>query len=526
MGGTMCMAMELIRENIEYEQLLGEKTIDTVVKEEYVIPDIQPDARKILVLDAKPIIVKKEIMQNKVYVEGQIKCNALYLANVDEESEVYNVIYTKDFSNYIEVNGAQADMNCTAECYIEHMECNVINERKIAIEGIVQLKASVYKKYEFEVVKNVEDIEDLQLLKNPSSIDKVVGVVQGELISKAHMQVPMDKPEIGKVLKCDVNIHKKEVRLLEGKAQMEAFTHISLLYKAAGGRDVYRLEDDVFTSGEVDFEGVDYFMNSSSEFRVDDLVYDIKEDDLGENRIVDVEALVKCETKVMYKAEIDMIEDAYSPSRLLKMERKNYELNVMLGQNSCETIVKENIELEDKTARLTEVIMSSGKVCATEKKLVEDKVIVEGLLNVDIIYKTDDKEKYICKVSEDIPFSCVVEIPGAKIDMMCIAKAYLESIEAFVEGNTIAIKSVVSVYARVNYTTHKEFLVNVIPIEDGVVEKKASIIIYVVQEGDTLWKIAKRYCSTVEYLVKINEIENPDNIMVGEKIIIPGRAII
>ncbi len=36
------------------------------------------------------------------------------------------------------------------------------------------------------------------------------------------------------------------------------------------------------------------------------------------------------------------------------------------------------------------------------------------------------------------------------------------------------------------------------------------------QQGDTLWKIAKRYYTTVDNLVLINEIDNPDVIKPGQ----------
>ncbi len=110
--------------------------------------------------------------------------------------------------------------------------------------------------------------------------------------------------------------------------------------------------------------------------------------------------------------------------------------------------------------------------------------------------------------------------------MQCMTKVVLEDIEANIEANTVAIKALIEVYSRVNYTSHKEFLVNVEPIEEEIPEKKASITIYVVQQGDTLWKIAKRYYTTVDNLVLINEIDNPDVIKPGQKLIIPGKAII
>lgn len=48
-----------------------------------------------------------------------------------------------------------------------------------------------------------------------------------------------------------------------------------------------------------------------------------------------------------------------------------------------------------------------------------------------------------------------------------------------------------------------------------------SIIIYFVKPGDTLWKIAKKFRSTVENIVKINEIEDENKIYVGQQLFIP-----
>lgn len=521
------MAIDLVKENIECEQLLGENTADTVIKGEYVIPDTHPDVYQILTLDAKPNILTKEVMQDKIYLEGQIQLNVLYLAREDENrSGVYNVAYTAKFSNSIELSGANRNMPCEADCYIEHIEPVIVNERKIAIEGIVKLKSSVYKLYNFEIVKDLRGISDVQVLKNSASVDKIAGNVEGEMIAKSHMQIPMDKPQIGTVLKCDVNVHKKEVKVLEGKLHMSAFAHIVMLYRGKDTTDICCLEDDVLVTKDLDLEGVNSYMESYSDFRVDDMIFDIKEDDLGEKRIMDVEALIRSNTKVMSKEHMDTIEDSYSPSMMMEMEKKNYELNVMHGQATNEAIVKGNIELPEGAPKPASIVMPMGKVCVTDKKLVEDKMIVEGLLSVEVLYKTNEEDKVAFVVKDEIPFTTAVEIPGAKIDMQCVAKVALENVEAAIEANTIGIKAIVEIHGRTNYTTNKEFLVNVVPKEGEKPAKKSSITIYVVQNGDSLWKIAKKYHSTIDSLVQLNELESADSLRMGMKLIIPGRALI
>ena len=516
--------MELVRENIECEQLLGENSIDTVVRADYVVPDTHPDVVEILMLDAKPCIVNKEVMQDKVFIEGQVEYNILYLAKDEERYGIYNITYASKFSNTIDVLGAGSRMQCEAECYVEHMEKMILNERKIGVEGIIKLKCEVYKNYEFQIVKDVIGVHDMQLLKNPGTIDKIIGTVGQDLIAKSHIEIPKEKPQIGTVMKCDIMLHKKEVRVYEGKVQASAFARVELLYRGKDGREVSFIEDDVFISKEAEVDGVDSTMECFNDFRVDAMNVDIKEDDLGENRIVDLEAVIKANAKIMSKNDMDMIEDAYSPSIMLEMSKKNYELNVMHGHNSNEAIVKGNIEMVPGMSKPLEVVMATGKVCITDKKIVEDKVVIEGLLNVEVMYTIDD-ERYLQTAVEEMPFNSTIDVSGAKIDMQCVAKACLESIEAVLEGNAIAIKGVVSLSARVNYLTNKEFLVDILPQEGELPKKKASVTIYVVQSGDTLWKIAKRYFTTVEALTKVNELDDFNALKHGQKLIIPGRAI-
>ena len=48
----------------------------------------------------------------------------------------------------------------------------------------------------------------------------------------------------------------------------------------------------------------------------------------------------------------------------------------------------------------------------------------------------------------------------------------------------------------------------------------SSINIYIVKPGDSIWKIAKKYKTSMENIIKINKLENPDIIDIGQKILI------
>ena len=48
-----------------------------------------------------------------------------------------------------------------------------------------------------------------------------------------------------------------------------------------------------------------------------------------------------------------------------------------------------------------------------------------------------------------------------------------------------------------------------------------SMIVYIVKEGDTIWEIAKKYKTTMQEIININNLDNGDEIFVGEKLFIP-----
>lgn len=520
------MDIDMIRDNIECEQLLGENFSDSIVRAEYVIPDTHPDVMRILTVNSKPHITKTLANKDKVYIEGEINYNIIYLAEDEDNVNVYNVSYTDKFSNYVDVYGADNDMNCQGDVYIEHMECNIINERKIALEGVIKLKAEVYKNYNFEIIKDINNSDGIQMLKNPMQIDKNIGNVDTELIGKWNIEIPANEPEIQEILQCDISIHNREVNILDGSLSVGISARADILYKGLDTRDVFRITNDIDISKDIDFEDANMNMDSSFDFTVDGTEINVSADDDGENRIINIEALIKAIIKLISKEDLDIIDDVYSPDMFLDIKKEDFDLNITYGHSSNEVMAKGDLEVDKNMPKPKEIVMCCGDVCVTDKRIVEDKVIVEGILNVSVLYKTSDSYNYLCSISEEIPFTCGVEMPGCKIQMKCIAKACLENIEADIQAGNISVKGLIKIYTKVNYSTHREFLVEVDAVEDELPTKKASVTIYVVEDGDTLWKIAKRYFTTVDNILEVNEVENPDNIKAGDKLIIPGRMCI
>ena len=50
------------------------------------------------------------------------------------------------------------------------------------------------------------------------------------------------------------------------------------------------------------------------------------------------------------------------------------------------------------------------------------------------------------------------------------------------------------------------------------------MIIHVVGSGETLWSIANRYGSSIQQIASVNELPNPDQLVIGQALVIPIAA--
>ena len=515
--------LDVIKENIQFEQLVRESNSNIVLKDEYLIPDTHPDVEEILCIECRPTITNKEIIGEKVVVEGKVDYIVLYLAREDE-LVVNSVEYTQKFTSNIDLNSDEHKIICEVEGKIEHIEAMIMNERKIAIQGILTIDGQIYKNKQVEFVKEIESNNDVEILKKTEMINSVNATKEVNMNGKSIIRVGMDKPQIEKILRCNLMLHKKEIKVVDDKMYLGCYCKINILYKSSESKEIICLDDDIYLSKEEEIEGITLDMMPEVNFDILDNEVLLEEDDLGEVRIINAEFNVKACIKIFSTENVETIKDAYSPKFLLGLRKEECEIGMIQGINSTETVVKDGIQLKEDDLKPEQILSTNAIIIVTDKEVKKDRVEVEGIVKVDVLYKTKEEEKYLSNVKGEIPFKSVIDISGAEEGMKSTVKAAIENLEAFLEGNSISMKVTLGLNTKVLYEVNKELISDIVEEEGEIPDNKSSITIYVVGEEDTLWSLAKKFNTTIEDLIKINEIDDPECIDVGQKLIIPGRA--
>ena len=219
----------------------------------------------------------------------------------------------------------------------------------------------------------------------------------------------------------------------------------------------------------------------------------------------------------------EMLTDLYSPTSELATEKNSYEFDEFIGRGTANTIIKESLSIKPKSPEIEKVCCMDAKVIVNEIKVMDDKVAVEGTVDVDCIYASSFSGEPMNALKEQYPFRALLDI--VELKQKCIARYHARlTILTFLQisNNIIDFRITINITADV-YAKKKKMMIDTIEEKEGIVldyNALPAITIYVVGKNDTLWKIAKKYNTTVDAIAKANNIENPDKINVGDKILI------
>jgi len=231
--------------------------------------------------------------------------------------------------------------------------------------------------------------------------------------------------------------------------------------------------------------------------------------------LVEIELEIFC--RVFEEKTINIIQDMYSPSRNIVFEENKVNTMVNLKSTSEVINVREKVRLEDgEYLRVLDVNVSP---VVSETKISNGRVRYTGDLNLRFILANNEENDSII-FNSAVPFDFSKEIENLTENSQ-LESEITPIFREFVQDN---LDINVKIDLRVDINSYNLETVNVIDnIEetDLVQDNPYSMVIYFVKRGDTLWKIAKKYQSTIGDIVRVNDIENPDSIDVGMKLFIP-----
>ncbi|HZX20850.1 MAG TPA: SPOCS domain-containing protein [Clostridia bacterium] len=516
------MSVELIKDSFEFEQVVGESIAQTIVEGDILVPDTKPDITRVLSVDARVELNKQKVEDGKIAVEGITYFRILYVSE-NEEQPLYSIDSSAGFKHDIEIDGIGAEMKGEVTADVEHIDFTINNERKIGVKAIINLIGKGIEQRTVEITKDLAGLEDIQVLKETFQYTDIVGVDRSEALVKDGFELGEEEHEIGEILKWDATVSERETRITDGKIIVGGIVNLELLYVDEGYDDRLKvIKREIPFTHFVDIANISEDMQYRVRLSMDELYHDVKENIRGEKKIVEIEGVVKVETKVMDTQSREILVDAYSLSKELEILEGQIELRENVGMNRVNVLVRETLDIPPGSSSIAEVFSINVKPILMDYNATMDKVAIEGILEVTIIYKAMEELRPLYSFAREVPFRHYIELEGASEGMEAVVDLFIDEVDySIVNGEQVEIKVNTGAICEVFYTKSINVISGIEETEEKVdLKNRPSLTVYYMQPEDTLWKIAKTYHTTVPKIIETNQIEDPVELKVGDHIII------
>lgn len=505
------MVVETVKESLSVNKLIATKAEVILVEGDMIVPDSKPDILNTICTSGVVCIYKKEVLEGKVRIDGNINTYIMYIPD-DENDKVRGITTTLDFSENIQIANVNEEMNCRVITRLKNIEAKVINGRKIGIKAAIEVEVKVYSNETIAIVNSIPNSDGIQTLQENLLVNSLVGMGENKIFAKDTISINSED-NLAEILKTNLCICNKDVKISYNKILAKADAQIKIMYLTEDNR-IESVLANIPIVGFIDIPDV-------TEENICDLEYEIRNIVLKPNQTEEHSIYVEIEVGVMANVyeekEISLIQDLYSPSENLEFNQRNITTMTDKRSNKDTLQIREKVTLEgigDRNIIDVEVIPRIEK---EHKK--DNRIIYEGELELNFILSNNDLQVEIR--SAKIPFDYSVDNLENGEEIFTNMEIEVLNKDFIVQDGGIITCNIDLEITLNSYKTSKLNVIDEIQTNGEREKEDYSIMMYIVKKGDSLWKIAKDYGSTVEDIIRTNGIENENLIMPGQKIFIP-----
>jgi hypothetical protein len=298
--------------------------------------------------------------------------------------------------------------------------------------------------------------------------------------------------------------------------------YLNVLYKSDGCPVFYRCNTEFTQFIRMD-EEFDYpFLAGRTFFDILDCSLTAKRDEDGYCAILCLNMDV--ETTLEYYRQIHepCIVDLYHYSKDVEYDMIQKELNCFCGSGATDIPVREIVDIPDRYGKAEQVIYIAGSPKVKSQQGFQGKIMVEGILPVRLVCIGGESGKLPFTIDQELDFRATLDVPECSQGMELDSYAALRELSFDqINNKQIAVNAEIAVSGYAFKKTAPE-LIHTVRFLERSAEKGAipDIVVYAAKEGDTVWKVAKKYHTPVNRVRSINDLAEHEEIRAGSKILI------
>ena len=513
--------LELEKQNLRRNRLKSQTGTQVTLDDDFIVPDTMSDMAEVIldsgIIQLEPVKVQRE----RITVRGKLDFHVLYRK---EEGGLQALGGSIPFEEAINVPDLDEKDYVSVSWQLEDLNTEMIHSRKLGIKAIVTLEAKAESLYDTEAAVDVRGADDeihLQVRRERIPAAAIALRRKDTYRLKQDITLPGSKPVIERMLWTEMKLAGCQAKPLDGQIHLEGTLMVFALYEGGESGMVQWVEESIPFSGEVEMQGATADMIPVIGLKLIHRDLEEKPDYDGEMRELSVDAVIELDVRLYEEQELELLQDLYATNREIVLDTGEAVFDRILTRNFGKCRVAEKVEMETDP-RVLQICHSSGSVKLDGMEVRENALAVDGVLEVKLLYLTDEDARPVQAATRLVPFHYEAETPGITEDSIWYLEPGLEQLTAVMAGGGQAeMRGVITLDLFVLQPETRQIILQaqVHPVDTEKMKAMPGIVGYLVQPGDSLWDVAKRFHTTEKSILEANELTG-DAIKAGDCLIL------
>lgn len=500
------------------------------IGEDYSVPDGKPDIASILQKKSEFLVEEVHTEKGKLKIRGMLKVWVLYLA--ERSGQIADCLEVEfPFDEILYMEGAANGDNLRVDWNIDELRVGIVHPGKLSVRALVTLLANVMGSESHLVTENIENQPAVHVQIEGFSMTEPVIERKDSYRVRDEVLLPVNKPNVGKLLWKDVQVRGLELRMQEGRIALKGEALLLIVYESQEEQGQLQwLEQSVPFQGTLDVTGMTPEMFGIMDVEISHQDLELKQDYDGEMRMLQLELVLDIHMHIYEERICHVLKDAYSTKEQLELQKEeiHYEKLRMCNQTKCRISGKES---QNEEGKILQILGHQARLLGKSSKMTEQGILQEGTLQVQMLYVTDSEQYPFGTTTMEIPYSHLIEVLGMqKEDQWKVTESIEQISIGMTDAQQLEVRGILLFHVCV---MEQCCLQNITAVTAGAYDleeykKRPGMVIHFVQPKETLWSIAKNQRCTMEEIKKLNEL-TADEIVPGQKLLLlkpVGEAIL
>lgn len=546
---------------VRFERVTGESSLSAVVEGSLTLPVGSPPIHRIVRATAAPRLTDVQASNGEVTLEGVVDVSLLYAVSPEEtdwsaasgeddgddayddgpgafmpREALHRALWLRElpFHGVVAVPGAASGGDVIPKVDVEEVKAYADGDGRTAhVDVVLTASVRVVAPEEAAVpemaVPTGDDAEGL-LRRERLLVQTCWGRRRQTISLRGRLRLSPDAPPIARAADVGLFVETSRVTVGDGYADVDGRLNVHLAYVPADDMAgplaffgwegeswtfTHRFDDVALTPGRRATVTARPFMPAA--------------EPADDGRAVDVAVDVELTLEVGEEKPLDVVTGVSPAADDVAVETRSepVSLQVIAGRGEQERAVTATLELPAGLPPIERLLAHEVRPVVAESLVLGDRLSVSGHVDVSLIYVGRDGESeepvYVADWKGGIPFETDIPLPGAHPPMHPEVEVHVLELDPdLINRETVEWKGRLLAVGTAKEDRRVDAVVEMVVLGPPDPDPPTYTFL-VVAEGDTVWKLSRRYRVPPEAIIAANPgIEDENSPLVpGSKLLIP-----